>query len=172
MDVYMMVLRIVHIAGAIFWVGSAVIFFFFLEPTAKTLGPQAQPFVKQLVETRRLPLYIITANLLVVISGILMYWRDSAGFRIEWITSATGLAFSIGGIAGIAATFVGGALIRPAVERFGALGDRLAAAGRPPTEEELRDVETLQSTLRRYGAIDVALLMVGVVTMATARYLS
>lgn len=170
MDLYLIVLRIVHILGGVFWVGAAITFFFFIEPTAKALGPQAQPFMKQMLGVRRFPVYILTANLLVVLSGILLYWRDSNGFRIEWITTGPGLGFTIGGVAAIAATAVGGLFIRPNVERFAALGDRLAAAGGPPTEEQLGEVHALQETLRRIGAIDLALLTVAVLTMATARY--
>ena len=169
MDVYLIVLRIVHILGGVFWVGAAMTFFFFIEPTARTLGPQAQPFMKQMLGVRRLPIYILTANLLVVLSGILLYWRDSSGFRLDWITTGPGLGFTIGGVAAIGATVVGALFIVPNVKRFEALGDRLAAGG-PRTEEQLGQVQSLQATLRRLGAIDLALLTVAVLTMATARY--
>ena len=170
MNVYLIVLRIVHILGGVFWVGAAMTFFFFIEPTARTLGRQAQPFMKQMLGVRRLPIYILTAHLLVVLSGILLYWRDSSGFRLDWITTGPGLGFTIGGVAAIGATVVGALFIRPNVEAFGALTDRLATAGGPPTEEELGEVHRLQETLRRLGAIDLALLTVAVLTMATARY--
>ena len=170
MDIYLIVLRIVHILGGVFWVGSAIVFFFFLEPTANALGPQAQPFMKQLFDKRRFAMYIAAANVLVVLSGVLLYWRDSGGFRLEWITSPTGLGFTIGGVAAIVSTIVGLAYIRPNVERIGALGDRLDAAGRPPTDEELGELRAVQGTLRRIGGIYLAFLTVAVLTMATARY--
>lgn len=172
MDIYVIVLRIVHILGGVFWVGAAIVFFYFLEPTAHALGPQGQPFIKHVVDKRRLPIYIVAANLLTVLSGVLLYWRDSGGFRLDWITSPPGIGFTIGGIAAIVATVVGVGFIRPTVEKFGALGDRLATAGRPPTDEEMGEVHALQGALRRFGGIDLAFLTVAVLTMATARYWS
>ena len=35
MDAYIVTLRILHILGGVFWVGSALLFFFFIEPKGK-----------------------------------------------------------------------------------------------------------------------------------------
>ena len=43
MDLYLIVLRALHIFAGVFWVGAALMFFFFVEPTTKKLGPQAGP---------------------------------------------------------------------------------------------------------------------------------
>ena len=39
MDFYVILLRIVHIFAGVFWVGGMVLFFAFLEPTAKATAP-------------------------------------------------------------------------------------------------------------------------------------
>ena len=39
MNIYMIILRLIHILAGIFWVGTAFFFVLFFEPTLKTSGP-------------------------------------------------------------------------------------------------------------------------------------
>ena len=50
MDLYMLVLRIVHILAGAFWVGSALTVFLFLQPAAREVGPAAGPFLTHLAQ--------------------------------------------------------------------------------------------------------------------------
>ena len=73
---------------------------------------------------------------LTVLSGAALYWRDSNGLSADWITAPSGLAFTIGGLAAIAA-FVGGmVLIGPIVAEQSAVQNELAASGAAPTEAQ------------------------------------
>jgi uncharacterized membrane protein len=42
-DWWLILLRILHVGGAMMWFGGAIIGGFFLQPTAKALGPAGQP---------------------------------------------------------------------------------------------------------------------------------
>ncbi len=44
-------LRFVHIAAAIFWVGTSVFMLFFLEPTIRSLGAEGGKFMQRLLVT-------------------------------------------------------------------------------------------------------------------------
>jgi nitric oxide reductase large subunit len=45
MDWYVIVLRVIHIAAGIFWVGAAFVLFLFIQPSVKELGPEGQRFM-------------------------------------------------------------------------------------------------------------------------------
>lgn len=56
---------------------------------------------------RRMGIFFLVVSALTVLSGAALYWRASNGLDAAWIGSAPGLAFTIGGIAALAA-FIGG----------------------------------------------------------------
>ena len=61
--------------------------------------------------------------------------------------------------------------IRPRVQRMGAIGAEVAAAGGPPSQVQLAEIQGIQHSLRRIGLTDAVLLIFAVVAMATARFL-
>ena len=165
------VLRILHIGSGIFWVGTAWFFFGWVEPTSKAIGPQAGPFLHHIVAKRRITRAVVGASTLNVAAGALLYWRDSGGLNGAWIASPTGIGFTIGGLAAISAWIIGMSVISPTVERLDAVGGAMAAAGRPPTNEEAGAFHVLEVRLHRAGIADSALLALAVLMMATSRYL-
>lgn len=171
MDLYMVVMRILHIVAGVFWVGSAAFFFFFIEPTATKLGPTAGPFMEEVTVRRKMPIVFTAASALTVVAGILLYWRSSGGFDLDWITSETGMTFTIGAVAAIAAFLAGFVLIKPRVERMGAIGAEVQASGGPPSQAQMAEVQGIQHELRNIGRVDLVLLTIAVVAMAIARYL-
>lgn len=171
LDWYQIILRVVHILVGVFWVGSAIFVFLLLQPSAKELGPIGQQFMGHLVEKRKLPVVILTSALVTILAGILLYWRDSNGFDVDWITSATGLAFTVGGVAAILAFVFGLILVKPAMEQMGSIGQAIAMAGEPPTEAQISEMQRLGARVTLIGQINLLLLIVAVVAMAVARYL-
>ena len=171
MDWLQIALRIVHIGSGILWVGGAALFSLYIEPTLTSLGPDAEKFINELVEVRKAPIYFATTSTLAVLGGVLLYWRDSNGLQLSWITSPSGLGFTIGGLSAGAAWLGGNVFTRPAVERVGAIGAEMKAAGGPPSAELIGRLQAAQERLRRIGLITLALLVVTVIGMASARYL-
>lgn len=76
MDWLQIVLRIVHIFAGVAWVGGAALFFY-IEPTVNKLGPDAEKFVDELVNRRRVPIYFITVSTLTVLFGLILYSSSS-----------------------------------------------------------------------------------------------
>lgn len=171
MDLLMIVLRVLHIAAGVFWVGAAATFFLFIEPSTKVLGPNVGPFMQQITVKRRFPIVVTLAATITIVAGGLLYWRSSGGFQLSWITSPVGVGFTIGAVAAIAAWLFGGMVIGPNVKRLGALGAEIGAGGGTPTAEQAARMHRIESTLQRFGAINLVLLTVAVVAMASARYL-
>lgn len=77
MDWLQLVLRIVHIFAGVAWVGGAALFFFYIEPTINKLGPDAEKFVDELVNRRRVPIYFINVSTLTVLFGLILYSSSS-----------------------------------------------------------------------------------------------
>jgi uncharacterized membrane protein len=171
MDVYLIVLRVLHIAAGVFWVGAAALFFFFVEPTVKALGPTGGAFMGHLAQKKKMPAVILASAGLTVLAGILLYLRSSGGFDLDWITSSTGLTFTIGGLAGIAAFLIGLTVVKPAVDLLGALGGEVQASGGQPNEAQAAQLQAVDRKLTTVGRLNMGLLTLAVLAMATARYL-
>jgi uncharacterized membrane protein len=132
MNTYMVVLRIVHILAGVFWVGAALTTFLFLQPTAREVGPAAGPFMAHLAGKKRLVDWVLRAAGLTILAGLLMHWRDSGGLKGDWITSAQGLALTVGALCAITAFTLGLTIVKPTLMATLALGREVAASSGPP----------------------------------------
>ena len=171
MDLGILVLRLLHIGSGIFWAGSAMFFFFFLEPAARALGPQAGPVMHFLVSRKRVSRVITAAATVNVVAGALVYWRVSNGFDPAWTSSGTGIGLTIGAVAAIGAWAMGLVTIAPTVERIDAIGGQIAQAGGSPAPELLGEMHRLSDKLHKFGQIDIVLIGTAVFFMAISRYL-
>lgn len=172
MDVLEILLRILHIGSGIFWVGTAWFFFGFVEPTTQAIGSAAGPFMHHVVSQRRVVPAVLGAATLNVLAGVILYWRTSGGLDQAWLKSGTGIGFTFGALCAIAAWILGLRMLGPTIEKLDEAGSAMAAAGRPPTPEELGRMGALAHRLHRIGQADVILLLGAVLGMATARYLT
>ncbi len=171
MDWLLIVERIVHVGSAMAWFGGAVIGGFFLTPTAKALGASGQQFMDHLLKRRRMGIFFPIVAALTVLSGAALYWRDSNGLSLAWITSPSGLAFTIGGLAAIAAFIGGMVLIGPSAADQSAVQHELAASGAAPTEAQRERLARADRKMQLANRIDMPLILLAGLTMAVGRYL-
>jgi uncharacterized membrane protein len=163
------VLRLIHILAGAFWLGAAVTMFLFLQPTAQATAPEGQRFMLHLLRNRRFSEVVLGAALLTGAAGVILFWRDT-GFELEPMTQSQGLGFTLGGLAGGLALLLFVFVGYPAGRRVIAVGSRLEADRRPPTEEEQRVLAAAQGVLGRVGITVLVLLVIAAGAMATARY--
>jgi len=162
-------LRIAHVASGVMWVGSAVLYLFFLAPAAKSAGAAGQTFMQKFGP--RVSPMMGVATTLTVLSGALLYSRFFVG-GIKWIwTTGPGLGFTIGALAALTSYVMGVTIFGPTQGKIGALGAAMAEAGGPPKPEQAAEMERLKAYLMKTYRLDFVLLVVAVVAMATARYL-
>jgi multisubunit Na+/H+ antiporter MnhC subunit len=169
MDIYVIVLRIVHIFAGVFWVGAAWMIAGFLNPTAAQTGPAGQPYMQKLFQGR-LSMVISAAAGLNVLAGALLYWKDSAGFNLVWIGTPTGIGFTSGAVFAIIAFVIGFGVTRPASEKMSALGAAIQAGGKPPTPEQAAAMQAVVARLNQAALWTAILVAVALFFMATARY--
>ena len=171
MDWGLILLRIVHVGSAMAWFGGAIIGSFFLQPTAEALGKAGQPFMEYLMKRRRMGIFFPVVAALTILAGGALYWRDSGGLQVSWITSPTGLAFTIGGLAALAAFFGGLVLIGPSIADQTAVETELARGNGGPTESQRERLARAERRMRLATRLDLPLLSLAGLTMAVARYL-
>ena len=171
MDGWLIFFRIVHVGSAMMWFGGAIIGGFFLQPTAKALGTAGQPFMDHLMKRQGMGIFFPIVAALAIISGAALYWHDSGGLQAAWVTSPTGLAYTIGGLAALVA-FVGGlVLIAPSIAEQAAVQAELANGDGVPTAEQGRRLARAEGRMRLSSRLDLPLLLLAGLTMAVGRYL-
>ena len=170
MNIVTVLLRLIHIVAGVFWVGGSVIMIGFVEPTVAAIGPDGAKFMQRFAGPSRFPLFMNLAAPLTTLAGLVLYWMDS-GFRIEWIVTRSGLGFTAGGVAGVAALILGAVVMGPTSAQMAALGQEMQVAGGPPTPVQVSRMRMLQDKLHQGGLWGAILLVVAVAAMSVARYL-
>ena len=166
MNIYLLVLRLVHIFTGIIWGGGALIMEFFIGRSVVATGTSGQAFAQHLMTKLRMHNFMTVMAISTVLAGILLYWHDSNGFTSGWMKSSTGIGFTIGAVYGLIA-FIFGAI-------FGASNGRLAMVSSQiqgkPTEEQLTQIQAIQKRIRSVSPIHVYSMILAMIFMATARY--
>jgi len=172
MDLYVIVLRIVHIFGAVFWAGTAFLTTGYVGPAVTAAGPEGGKFMQALLGQTRFLRAIAAAAGLTAVSGLLLYWRASGGLRLAWIGTGTGLGFTIGGLAGLTASGIGIGVQNRGSRALVALWKAVQASGAPPTSEQAAQMQAHQKAIAQGGQWAAILLIIAILGMATAQYLS
>jgi hypothetical protein len=168
--IYLIVLRVFHFVGGTCWLGGAIIFHLFLEPTAKATAPGSHQFMQYFIVRRHYSTYMGISSLLTILSGALLLWHRSSGLDANWITSGPGVVLTLGSVLGIIALGIGFFIIAPTAKRLTGLGQAIQAAGGPPLPEQMSEVHQLETKMNQVGWSEFALMLVSLLTMAVARY--
>lgn len=165
----MIVLRLFHVISAVLWVGGFVMLVYFVLPSLRAAGPGGGQVMRTLlVKTKLVPYFPIVGGF-TVLSGLLLMWRDSSISQSNWGASATGITFSIGGLAGLIALIIGGFMVGRSISQIRQVF--LASdAGAPPTPEQAARIAQLQDRAARGNRIVAPLLAIAVIAMSIARY--
>jgi uncharacterized membrane protein len=169
---FMLVFRFLHIVAGVLWVGSAFLFVGFIGPSAAEVGPSAGPLLTVAVKKRKVAKVITGLSGVTVLAGWILWLRNMslASSLSDWVSSSLGLVLTIGGVLATISAIVGTIGVGRNVERLVDLGGEVASSGGPPTPEQQVQMDRLSSSLERHGKIDLALLLLAVTAMATARY--
>ena len=171
MKAELLTLRVIHILGGIFWVGSLMYTTFFLAPAIRS-SPAVAGQVMAGLTKRRLFTILPFVALLTIASGIRLLWIASAGFDDSYLSTSMGRAFSLGAAAAILAFLLSVLVSRPGFVRVGKLGASLAAATDEATRQPLMtEMQRINKRVATANAIVAVLLLLTAVLMATARYL-
>ncbi len=160
MDIYLIVLRLVHIVAAVLWVGTGFFTTVILVPTVVRLGTDAAQFIRGLGQSSVFKMVFPVSAGVTVLAGILLYLKPGESSHF----SSTGwIVLSIGALAGIIGAIHGGAILgRMTGVYMGKLASGSADSG---------ELSTLGAKLLQHANISLVLAVVALVGMASARYL-
>lgn len=171
-DWFMVIFRILHIVFGVAWVGSLFMLVFFLQPSVAAIAPAGAPVMAELLGKRKFVDRIIQIASVTVVAGLVLYWIDwqDRGSFGDWVGSSFGLMLTIGMVLSLVALGVGVLGTRPNVVRLLALGRQVAESGGPPSPEVAAEIAAIQGRTKIFARTSLALLVLAVVAMATARY--
>jgi uncharacterized membrane protein len=164
-----MLLRLIHIIIGAFWVGTAVTVALFIVPAVRGAGPAGGAVMGQL-QQRKFSVVIMAAAFLTILSGLGLYWNDSAGFTSAWLGSGPGRTFGLGAVLAIVTLILGMSVNAPAAAKLGKIGAAVKAAGGPPSAEQAAEMQRLQARLGMAAVVAATLLVLATAAMAVARY--
>jgi uncharacterized membrane protein len=167
MNFVLLVLRLLHILGGIFWVGGALVMAFFITPTIMSTAEAGQKFMGHLLTQTKFSRMMTIAALSTILAGFILYWIDSDGFTSDWMMAGPGVGFGIGAF--FALIGFGAGLMIP---RGGAAMAQLAAQFKgAPTPEQKEQIAALMKRQKMISAINAHSLLAAAILMAVARYL-
>jgi hypothetical protein len=165
-----LVLRVIHVLLAALWLGSVALMVLFVLPASKEMGAAAAPMMGA-IGRRGVNRFMGALGGVTVLTGIYLYWRFTGGFAPELSATRAAMVFGTGGIAGILAVIIGGAVVGRNAARMEALG---AKAGALPEGAERASLVAQSAAARDRvltGArIVLVLQMIALACMAIGHY--
>jgi len=156
-------LRSVHIAVAALWLGSAALLVWFVMPSAGNLAPE---MVTRLVR-KKLHVYMGSLGGTTVLFCLLLYWHLTR-FSGPSMGSHAGIAYGIGGVMGLAALIIGGAVVGRSVEKIAELHASAGEGAR--SGETTAAIQLLARRAAGGGRAVVALLLATLIVMTLGHY--
>jgi uncharacterized membrane protein len=169
MDPLLVVLRVVHVVGGVFWGGAVLFITHFLEPAVREAGADGAKVMAALQRKRYFEVVPVVAAL-TLISGFWLYWRVFGRIHPGPGASGAELWLGFGGLASLLAFVVGIGFMRPAASRLARLAGEIGNAAAGDREAAQAEIVRLRGRVRLSGRVAAALLGVAIVCMAVGRY--
>jgi uncharacterized membrane protein len=168
MDVLVVVLRLIHIFGAVFWAGGSFFMVSFIEPSVNATGAEGRKFMQHLGMKTRLSPAFGGAAVFTVLSGLVLYYRLYNNDFGGAMSSGYGISLSVGALFGFIAMFTGFYFQARSTARMKILSAEMAAASGPPTPDQLAEMGALAKNLSLGGRITATLLTLALIGMSIA----
>jgi uncharacterized membrane protein len=166
-----LVVMALHVLCAALWVGIAVFGAVFLTPAARDLGPDGMKIMLAL-RKRGFVAFVPIIATLTVLSGIWLYWRYTAGFSPEVSRSHAGMTFGTGGLLGLTALIIGGAVLsRSVVQAVRLATEAMALPEGKDRADRLARASALRQRAASAGNVVAVLVVTAMILMVIARYL-
>lgn len=169
MDILLLLLRLLHVGLGAFWFGAVMFNTVFLGPALADIGPDAAKVGAAMIR-HKVMVYMPIAAITTILSGFWLYWRVSGGFAPEFMGSRQGMTLGTGGLAAVIAVILGLAIVRPAMEKAGALGQQAGQSSGAERDKFLAEAAAARGRSATASIAVALLLVVAIVAMAVARY--
>lgn len=164
-----LLIRAAHVLLAATWVGAVAFTTFYLMPALEEAGPSAGPVMRAL-ERRKVPAFMAVVGGTVVLTGFYLYYRFTGGFDPTLSGSMGARVFGTGGLAGLVALILGGAVVGRGAKKLGDLGARLGSAPASERAALATEIAAVRQRVAIFSRIIFVLQMIAVVLMAIGHY--
>jgi len=162
-------LRVLHILVAALWIGAAAVLAWVVMPALRDAEPAGGRMTSSL-HRRKLHAFMAASSVLTVLSGLWLYWVLTSGLSSGIVLSRAGLIFGVGGLCGLLALILGGSVIGPGFARAVALTEQSAALPEAERAGHAQRIAALQQRVTLATRIDLGLIVVALVLMASGHY--
>lgn len=163
-------IRAAHILASSVWLGVLLYNAIFLLPAVQDSGAAGSLVMRRLVRRRHLPLFIVGAVFISLLTGGALLREESAAMPTRWLHSRRGILIGGGCLLTALSLLCSQAVAAPAAQR---LGETTAAVRRSggclPDEAMTREMRDSMSRLLRGTQLAAALLTIAALAMAVAR---
>ena len=164
------ILRLLHVVIGAAWLGAVVMMTFFLSPTVRAMGPVGGQFVGALMQRTHLPVWLLAAGAITILSGLGLYWMFYAGIALGCPSVRTSPTASAGSSRSSPLPSASSSRGRP--ERASPrLSKAIASQGAPPSAAQAAERDALSRRLAALALVNALLLIAATALMAVGRYL-
>jgi uncharacterized membrane protein len=167
MDILVLILRLLHVVGGVFWVGGAVAMNFFVAPTMRATGDAGKQFAGHLMGRTPFSQFMMYSGIASIVAGFILYGIDSNWFSSAWQSSGPGIGFGLGALFALIG-MVTGIMNGGNNRKMGALGAQIQGK---PTPEQAAQLAAIQKQQAWVVPVNTYSLLLALVLMAIARYL-
>ena len=164
-----LLLRALHVLLAAIWVGATAFTTFYLMPALQESGPAAGPVMAALMR-RKIQAFMASIGGITVLTGFYLYYRFTGGFDPALSGSIGAMVFGTGGICGLLALILGGAVVSKNAKKMGDLGARLATVPEAQRGALAAEMAAARQKTATFSRIVVALQVIAVLCMAVGHY--
>jgi uncharacterized membrane protein len=167
MNLLLVLLRLLHIVGGVFWVGGALAMNFFVGGTIRATGDAGRQFAGHLMGKTRFSQYMSASGMISILAGFILYGIDSNWFTSAWQSSGPGIGFGIGALFAVIG-MVSGIMNGSNNRKMGSLGAQIQGK---PTLEQAAKMSAIQKQQAWLVPVNTYSLLLSLLFMAIARYL-
>jgi hypothetical protein len=162
-------LRVLHVLLAAAWLGSVAFVVLFLFPVIRESGSSNTPAMRLMA--RRIPVAMGAIGGIVVLTGFWLYWRFTGGFDPALAGSMGARVYGTGGLAGLIALIIGGAVVSRAGKKMSALAERAASLSEGSDRSRLTaEINATRDRAWTFAKIVLVLQIIALGCMAIGHY--
>ena len=163
-------LRVAHVLVSAIWIGATVFISILLMPVIEGSGPIGGQIMANL-ERKGMTKFFASIGGTAVLTGIYLYWHFTGGFDPTVSRSNAGMAFGVGGVAGLVALIIGGAVIGRSSRKVLAIMGQVANASEAQKGPLLQEANALRGKMKTFGTLVLLLQVIALVLMALGHYI-
>lgn len=170
MHMEIVALRLIHVLGGIFWVGTAVFVAAFLLPAMGAAGPASSVVMGALIR-RRLFTIVPVVAVATLLAGLRLMWINSTGFAASYFASTGGRTYATGADLALVAFTLFLTVNHPSIGAMTRLSQRLTQTPEPERAPILAEMAAIRARVAKASTISAGLLVLTAVAMAVGRYM-